>query len=130
MADKKRSDFTEKTSLSDSDAITLANAGADEKSLLSTVWTYILGKLTGAAATVSNAGTVAIPAGQTVLCITCTPSTSLTMTVDTDSGSTVLVDAETFSAKTTFSIFHHFTTSGTLRFTMNTGTVSVHVKKL
>lgn len=129
MANIKISDLTERTSLADGDIVPVVASSTNYMFLLSSLWTYTLGKLTGSASTLSNNGTVSVSAGQTVICITCTPSTSLTMTVDTDGGSTVLVDAETFSAKRTFTIFHHFTTSGTLRFTLSTGNVSVHVKK-
>lgn len=80
----------------------------------------------------SDAGTIAIAAGTLIHSIVVTPDANLTLSVGTAADGTDIIDSESLTSGTAevFVVNHYFTSAGTLHFTLNTGNITVHVKKL
>ena len=80
----------------------------------------------------SDAGTISVAANVLIHSIVVTPSANLTLSVGTAADGTDIIDSESLTSGTTevFVVNHYFASAGTLHFTLNTGSVTVHVKKL
>lgn len=91
------------------------------------------GFLKDAGAVVKSTGqSISFAAGALVSALVITPSANMTMSIGTSGGGTQILDSEPLTSGTpvVFVINHYFTGSGALHFTLSTGTVTVHVKKL
>jgi len=82
------------------------------------------------AVTKSDGQTISFLAGQLLIALVVTPSTSMTFSVGTTDDGVDIIESQTVAAKTVFVINHHFTADAPLYFNLSTGTVSVHVKKI
>jgi hypothetical protein len=80
----------------------------------------------------STGQSISFAAGDLVSALVLTPSTNMTIDVGTTGGGTDIIDGESLTSgtPTVFVINHYFSGSGALHFTLSTGTVTVHVKKL
>lgn len=84
------------------------------------------------AVTKTTGQTIAVTAGTLIVALVVTPSATMTLSVGTSAAGTDILATEslTGTTKQVFVVNHHFTSAGTLHFTLSTGSISVHVKKL
>lgn len=75
---------------------------------------------------------ISFSAGALVSALVITPSANMTLSIGTSGGGTQILNAESLTSGTplVLVINHYFASSGALHFTLSTGTVTVHVKKL
>ena len=132
MADKKPYDFQSISTVTDSTELYTQPSGtADRKFLLSTLWTYIRGKISGGNQTVSNGDSISVNADELVIAISFLSTTTQTIQVGTSSGgSQVIEDVELTASQTATEVIHYqFVSAGALYFTC-TGSITVRVKKI
>jgi hypothetical protein len=131
MADKKRSAFTIKSTIVDSDYATLANAGTDYRTLFSTIWAYIRSKFAPDSSSVSTGNSLNIPANSELQTIVIkNASGTPTVSVVSSLGNTLLDHTFTGSGTEVFKPSEFFESAGTITFTISSGSVTVWLKYL
>lgn len=132
MADTKPTAFPTLGTVADSTELYTQTVSDNFKFSLSTLWTYIRGKLNGGSQSVANGGSIAINQDELVISLSFVSGVNQTIQVGTSpGGSNILQDVElTASQKATEIIHEQFTAAGALYFTFPGGNVTVRIKKI